>query len=195
VTKTFIFIISTFSNKNMLNLSIFEIARKPSIGLATILLILINFANPSLSKPDNWSYNISNNLRFDFKGCTKSDNDVICIGNFRSRSGEQSLHIGTGYTGGLSPKLISITDSRGNVSFADEVRVGENWIFTEKERSVGDVVLVEGIDYKTLFVFKDVSLPSLKIPLFSAQNDNYFGWASQFSVKVRNITVSITELK
>jgi hypothetical protein len=179
----------------MLDLSIFEIARKSSISLTTVMLLLMNFANPSLAKPSNWSYNISDNLKFDFKGCTKSGNDVICIGNFRSRSGEQSLHIGTGYNGGLSPKLISITDSRGNVSFADEVRVGENWSFTEKERSVGDIVLVEGIDYKTLFIFKDVSLPSLKIPLFSSQNDNYFGWASQFSVKVRNITVSITESK
>lgn len=178
----------------MFNLQDSKSIRTFTVGLTTIL-VFASSTSFSLAKPSNWSYKIGNSIKFDFKGCTKSGDDIVCVGNFRSRSGERLLHIGTGFTGGLSPKLISITDSRGKVSFADEVRVGEEWSFTENGRSVGDITLVEGVDYKTLFIFKDVSLPSLKIPLFSAQSDHYFGSADRFEIKARNIPIPVAETK
>lgn len=45
------------------------------------------------------------------------------------------------------------------------------------------MVFVEGIDYKTLFIFKDISLPSAKLPLFYLSFDRN-------EIKVRNIAVS-----
>jgi hypothetical protein len=171
------------------------------VGFATIVLLFTSIASPSLGKPSNWSYKIGDNLRFDFKGCTKSTNgeDLICIGNFRSRNGEVSVGIGPGAD---NTKFIGITDSKGKVSFADEIRVGDNWscrvgancsgnTFALNMGS-GDLVFVEGVDYKTLFIFKDISLPSSKIPLFFFRG--YSTFSNQFEIKVRNINVTSSDV-
>jgi hypothetical protein len=175
----------------MLNLLNLKTIRNVFVSLMTTSLVLTNVTSSSLAKPSNWSYKIGDNLRFDFKGCTKSTNgeDVICVGNFRSKNGEVGLSLSPGNG---DRKNISITDSQGGLIFADELRIGSNWSCRSgadcsQTSFSNNVVLVEGIDYRTIFVFKDVSLPSTKIALFYFQSADYF---SPFVIKVRNINVT-----
>jgi hypothetical protein len=146
---------------------------RPLCKISLLTLTFLSIASAAIAKPSNWSYKIGDFLQFDFKGCTKTTNgdDVICVGNFRSRSGEQQISIGPGYD---NYKRISITDSRGKVTNADEVRIGDNWSCRVAcgtwNSGTANMVFVEGIDYKTLFIFKDVSLPSTKLPLLALPN-------------------------
>jgi hypothetical protein len=176
----------------MLNLSNLKTAQKNIfVGFTVGLLTLTGFVAPSLSKPSNWSFKIGDAVRFDFQGCSKSANedDVICIGNFRSRNGEQVISV---IPGGGNQKYISITDSRGKVHFADEVRIGDKWACRVGEDCSNgfstNFTLVEGVDYKTVFIFKDTSLPSSKLPLFQLQRYNDF--FNSNPIKVRNINVT-----
>jgi hypothetical protein len=161
---------------------------RPLCKISLLTLTFLSMASAAIAKPSNWSYKIGDFLQLDFKGCTKtaSGDDVICVGNFRSRSGERQISIGPGYD---NYKNISITDSRGKVTNADEVRIGDNWSCRVGTNcgtwnsGIGNMVFVEGIDYKTLFIFKDVSLPSTKLPLFYLSFDRN-------EIKVRNIAVS-----
>jgi hypothetical protein len=159
--------------------------------------ILAFCINPVSAKPNESSYKIGDSLRFDFKGCTKSTNsdDIICVGNFRSRNGEVSIEVSPGNS---SDRNISITDSKGRTHFADEIKVGDSWSCRAGNNcnslfSGNGITLVEGIDYKTLFVFKDVSLPSSKIPLFffKGRVSNSF---SGFEIKIRNSSIAISDL-
>jgi hypothetical protein len=190
VTRIFSFITSTFSNKSMLNLSRIKITKNFFVGLITTSLLLVNTTNYSLAKPSNWSYKLGDNLRFDFKGCTRSTNgeDLICVGNFRSKNGEVSLNLSPGSG---DSKNISITDSQGSLVFADELRVGDNWSCRVGADCSGifgsNLVFVEGIDYKVMFVFKEASLPSKKIALFYFRTNSF---NPSFEIKVRNINVS-----
>jgi hypothetical protein len=176
----------------MFNLSNFKKTRDFFVGFTTTLLILVNVTSSSLAKPSNWSYRIGDNLRFDFKGCTKSTNgeDVICVGNFRSKNGEVALSLSS--ANGDS-KNISITDSQGSLILADELRIGDNWscrVGSDCGNTFnGNLVLVEGIDYKTTFIFKDISLPSTKIALFYFRSSQYAIY-NTFEIKVRNISVT-----
>jgi hypothetical protein len=174
----------------MLNLLNSRTTRDLLVSITTTLLILTNVTSSSLAKPSNWSYRIGDNLRFDFKGCTKSTNgeDVICVGNFRSKNGEVGLSLSPGSG---DRKNISITDSQGSLIFADELRVGDNWscrVGADCGDGFGNnLVFVEGIDYKTIFIFKDISLPSAKIALFYFRNSDIF---KPFEIKIRNINVT-----
>ncbi len=176
--------------QSMFTLSNFKPTKIFLVSLITTLLIFTNVTSPSLAKPSNWSYKIGDNLRFDFKGCTKSTNgeDVICVGNFRSKNGEIALNLGPGSS---SSKNISITDSQGSLIFADELRVGDSWscrVGADCNNGINDnIVFVEGIDYKTIFIFKDISLSSTKIALFYFRNSGIF---KPFEIKIRNIYVT-----
>jgi hypothetical protein len=149
---------------------------------------------PALAK----SYAVSTTIKFDFKGCSKSEvgNDVICSGNFRSISGEKGLSITTGQVGSDN-KRISITDSNGKVHFVDEIRVGDNWVCRANEICPGDVngnvILVEGVVYKTTFIFKDISLPSAKIALFNLICYTNGGFSGIQEIKIRNISTNISQ--
>jgi hypothetical protein len=161
-----------------------QIFKNISVGFTTTALLLTSLANPSLGKPSNWSYKIGDNVRFDFKGCTRSNNDVICAGNFRSRSGEQQLTIGPGSNGEVG---VSITDTRGSAYQADEVRIGDQWLCNKTDCGHGDFVFVEGVDYKTLFVFKDASIPAPKLALFLFKSPSWISFG--FDIRIRSINV------
>jgi hypothetical protein len=156
-----------------------------------LLLIPLSFTSPSLSSPKNQSYKINDSLKFDFTGCAQSasnNEEIVCTGNFRSKNGEQTINIGPGnidpYFNSGSYNVI-ITDSRGGTHPADEIRIGKDWSCRTNCGSKG-FELVEGVDYKTLFIFKNVSLPSSKLPLFFFQ-----GYANgRFDIRVRNLTVA-----
>jgi hypothetical protein len=170
-----------------------SITKNTFIGFVTTLTVMASFISSSTGKPSNWSYKIGENVRFDFKGCTRSTSreDIICVGNFRSRNGEASLGVATGSG---NSKLVSITDSQGNLTFADEIRIGDNWscrVGADCAGTIGgNLVLVEGVDYKTLFIFKETSLPSTKIALFNFRSSNIF---DQFEIKVRNINITTSD--
>jgi hypothetical protein len=174
-----------------------HVSKRIFVGLATAVLLFASIANSSLGKPSTWSYKISDNLLFDFKECTKSTNaeDLVCTGYFRSQNGEQTLHIGPGSD---SYKNVTITDSRGGVHLADEVKIGDDWScrlgancgargIWQNVSGAGYVDFVEGVRYKTTFLFKGVSLPSSKIALFFLKNPEFSLYSYQ--VKVRNINV------
>jgi hypothetical protein len=147
-----------------------------------------NIAKPNLSKPPANS-NISNlgdGVKFTFQGCTQipSQEKVICLGNFRSSNGERSFGI---YRNNYNS--TTITDTQGKSYNPIEIRVGGDYICNQVSLYGGecnsfDVTLVENVDYKTVFIFNNVLLPSPKIPLLSIgiNGDRY--------MKYRNIPVS-----
>jgi hypothetical protein len=159
---------------------------------AIAVFIFAGVVNPSIATPSNWSYKIGNNLRFDFKGCSKSNNDLICTANFRSQNGEQKINIGPGWD---SNKYVAITNSGGIVYMADEVKIGNNWVCRSGTTcgnfsflpGVGEFTFVEGVNYETVFTFRDISLPTLKMPLFVFSTDGVF---SSSPVRIRNINVT-----
>jgi hypothetical protein len=159
--------------------------RKLLTTLTVALIVLVSLTSPTLSKPNNYSYKINDSIKFDFMGCTKSASDneeIICLGNFRSKNGEQVINIGPGR--GDNSNVI-ITDSRGGIHPAAEIRVGKNWS-CRTNCSSANLELVEGVEYKALFVFKNVSLPSSKLPLFFFQGS---ASGSRFDIRIRNFIV------
>jgi hypothetical protein len=99
---------------------------------------------------------------FDFKGCVKSSdgNDIICVGNFRNRDADKQISI---YRDNYS-SAVSITDFNGKSYRADEINVGNGKSCRTDCRYL-DLTLVEGVNYQTNFIFKDVFLPSSQIAL------------------------------
>jgi hypothetical protein len=145
---------------------------------------------PNLSKPPANS-NISNlgdGIKFTFQGCTQipSQEKVICLGNLRSSNGERALDI---YRNDSSAPT-TITDTQGKSYNPTEFRVGGDYICKQGELfdncSYVSVTLVENVDYKTVFIFNNVLLPSPKIPLLSIGINKDGGRY----MKYRNITVS-----
>jgi hypothetical protein len=181
----------------MLNLSSLRTAHKNIFVSFTVgLMTLTGFVAPSLSKPSNWSFKIGDFVRFDFQGCSKSANkdNVICVGNFRSRNGEQGISVPPGSG---NERFISITDSRGKVHFADEVRIGDKWTCQVGENCnltfSRNFTLVEGVDYKTVFIFKDTSILSSKLPLFQFQVIyHYDNISSSMPIKIKARNINIT---
>jgi hypothetical protein len=164
--------------------SSFSKKQKLITALVAILTTLISFTSPTLSKPNNYSHKINDSLKFDFMGCAKSafyNKQIVCMGNFRSKNGEQTIHVGLGSNG----YNVITTDSRGGMHPADEIRVGKNWS-CRAGCGVTGLELVEGVDYNVLFIFENVSLPSSKLPLFFFE-----GYANgRFDIRVRNLTVT-----
>ncbi len=93
--------------------------QKSITALIVILTTLVSLTSPTLSKPNNYSYKINDSLKFDFMGCAKSSADneqIVCVGNFRSKNGEQVISISPGNTNlfsGVNDYNVIITDSRG----------------------------------------------------------------------------------
>lgn len=180
----------------MLNLSNLRTVQKNIFFsyIVTIgLLISSGFTTPSFGNSSTFSYKIGSSLRFDFKGCSKSNNDVVCIGNIRSQNGEQKISIGPGWE---SNNYITITNSNGKVYMADEVKVGNNWTCRAGSGcegnggwlpGVGEFTFVEGINYETSFFFRNVSLPSPNIPLLYFSTDGIF---SNSPIRIRNIKIT-----
>jgi hypothetical protein len=153
-----------------------------------------SFAKPNAKKPTSVSntFNLGNGIKFVFQGCAQisRQDKVICSGIFRNSNGEKPVLIFRDH-----PSIsTTITNSSGKNYVANEIRIigVDNRICNAGNEGDGfcqfyDVTLVEGVEYKTLFVFNDVSLPTSKIALLQIG----FEYGSQQALKFRNISVNI----
>jgi hypothetical protein len=157
--------------------------------IVTAVLTAINLPLPALAKP----VKIAEGVSFDLEACrrTLDGNDVICTGTLSSRSGERRISISrdSSYYGSLG---TLITTSQGKTHVPSSISAGDRvcnnnpspndaFAFT---CSTLDITLVEGVKYKTSFIFRDVSSDSSKIALFSVN----FGYGYQ-ALKYRNLSV------
>jgi hypothetical protein len=150
-------------SKNLSKIAIISIA-----GLFTLTGV------PSAAKP----MKIGTATTFDFKGCTKSSDgqDIICVGSFRNRDADQRAIVYKNST--------FITDFEGKSYNPDELKISDK--LCRRGCNQINITLAESVDYKTIFVFKDVSLPSPKIALLQIRYYlNYPGG----DIKFRRITV------
>ncbi len=152
--------------------------RASSLFVTTIISVvaLSSIPTTTLAKP----VKIGTGMTFDFKGCTKSSGgqDIICVGNLRNRDADKRIEVGR--------KSSSITDFDGKSYAPDELRISDK--LCRSDCLGQSIILVEGVDYKASFLFKDVSLSSPKIALF--QINNYSG---NFNfIKIRRINVRST---
>lgn len=147
-----------------------------SIAIASPLILLSSTITTE-AKP----IKINTATTFDFKGCVKSSDgsDVICVGNFRNRDADKRIQIHRNMWGGDT----SFTDFTGKNYIVDEIKVANG----ESCRSnCGGLylTLVEGVDYQTYFVFKDVNLSSSQIALLQ------INLSGAEDIKIRKIPVS-----
>ncbi len=151
--------------------------RVSSLFVTTIISILALSSIPTttLAKP----IKIGTAMTFDFKGCTKSSGgqDIICVGNFRNRDADKKISV--------NRTSSFITDFDGKSYAPDELRISDK--LCRSNCSYQYITLVEGVDYKASFLFKDVSLSSPKIALFQINN---YGYPPFETIKIRRINVS-----
>ena len=167
----------------MLNSIFYKHSSSLAIFMATILTINI----PSLVLAN--SVKIADGVTFDFKGYFKSSdgNDVSCVGRLLSRSGERTITIVRNGTDLFNVDKTYITNSSGKSYEVNEIIIGDDWSCGERENcGHKDLSLVEGVSYRCLYVFRDVSLPTTKVSLFSIASVNYN------VTKFRNILVKNT---
>jgi hypothetical protein len=166
-----------------------------SLTLLTLALT-ISTADITLAKPTTTETKNTNNsksrgtpvgegVKFFFNGCTQitSQEKVVCMGILRSISGERKV---TMYRDEFYGNKTTITDTKGKSYIADEMRVGGDYTCKKDPCTELNMTLVEGVDYKTIFIFTDISLPTAKIPLLSIGT---YGNQKNY-LKYRNIPVS-----
>jgi hypothetical protein len=145
-------------------------------------------ARPRIEKPvrNPNVINVGEGIKFTFQGCTQisSQEKVICQGTFQSFNGDKTLWIYRRIFG-----ITKIVDSTGKSHVVNEIRIGGDLICREQEDCAQEkVTLVEGINYKSIFVFTDILLDSSKIPLLSIE----YGFSSVGAdrvIKYRDIPV------
>jgi hypothetical protein len=138
-------------------------------------------ASPSLAKPNKWSFKLKNTpIQFDFKGCSANNSGVVCTGIFRSLRGETYFP--------MRLDNISITDSKGRAYQVDQIDINNYWSCSPASNNTlsgcPSLNFVEGVGYKTSFVFREISLPSNKVALFRL----FSSWSFD-EVTIRNIEV------
>jgi hypothetical protein len=156
--------------------------------VATVLAVM-NLPLSALAKP----VKIAEGVSFDLEACrrTLDGNDVICTGTLLSRSGERGISIARN-----SPYYENvgtlITTSQGKTHVPSSISAGDR-VCNNDPTPVGsfsstcntlDITLVEGVKYRSSFVFRDVSADSSKIALFSVN----FGYGYQ-ALKYRNLSI------
>jgi hypothetical protein len=152
--------------------------------IVTAVLTAINLPLPALAKP----VKIAEGVSFDLEACrrTLDGNDVICTGTLLSRSGERNIYIGKSEGMGTL-----ITTSQGKTHVPSSISAGDRVCNNPNPNdafaftcSTLDITLVEGVKYRTSFIFRDVSSDSSKIALFSVN----FGYGYQ-ALKYRNLSI------
>jgi hypothetical protein len=152
------------------------------------VLVAINLPLSALAKP----VKIAEGVSFELEACrrTLDGNDVICTGTLLSRSGERNVFInrseGSSYAVGTY-----ITTSQGKTHVPSSISAGDRVCGNPNPNdalaftcNTLDITLVEGVKYKSSFVFRDISSDSSKIALFSVG----FGDGYQ-ALKYRNLSI------
>jgi hypothetical protein len=140
-------------------------------------LLIVSSTVATVAKP----IKIGTATTFDFKGCFKSSdgNDIICTGTFRNRDADKRVDI---------MRTINnetfITDYSGKNYIPDELAVS-NGKSCRTGCSQLSLNLVEGVEYKVDFIFKDVSLSSPEIALLKIK----MSYADD--IKIRRISVGV----
>jgi hypothetical protein len=155
---------------------LFDRVSRTSIAAITSFFLIASIPVIVVAKP----VKIGTATTFDLKGCTKSSDgqDVFCVGYFRNRDADKDITV---YKEGTL-----ITDYSGKSYEPDELRVSA--ASCRRDCYQLNVTLVEGVDYKVTFIFKDVSLPSLKIALLKINTYGTNGY-SRYEIKTRNIPI------
>jgi hypothetical protein len=150
--------------------------RVSTLALVATTLVVMNPLKPVSARP----IVIKDGVTFDFQECarTSDGNDVVCKGSFLSRKGEQTVVIGRGRGGW---RRTFITNFKGKQYEASEIIISEDWS-CRNDCDIQRITFVEGVSYSASFIFRDVSLPSSKIALFSIFADT--------DQKFRNINVN-----
>lgn len=162
----------------MSNLLFDRISRKYYALITTIVLIsTISNSDFAIAKP----LKVNTATTFDFKGCTKtvSGQDIVCVGIFKNRDADKSLSLFRGTN-------TFITDFNGTNYIPDEIKVTN--FSCRSYCNYQPLTLVEGVDYKVLFIFKDVFLPSPKIALFQVDFSIDYSYGK---VQYRRIDVKV----
>jgi hypothetical protein len=151
--------------------------RLSTLALVATSIVALNPPTAALARP----IVIQDGLTFDLQGCarTSDGNDIVCRGSFLSRRGEQIIQIERNR--GSSSSFI--TNFRGKQYIASEIIIGEDWS-CRNDCDIKSITFVEGVNYSSSFLFRDVSLPSSKIALFNIYIN---GIGAQ---KFRNINVN-----
>jgi hypothetical protein len=156
---------------------LFDRLSRTSIAAITSLFLIANIPAIVVAKP----IKIGPATTFDLKGCAKSSDgqDVFCVGYFRNRDADKDIRV-------FRNSGTLITDYSGKSYEPDELRVSA--ASCRRDCYELSVTLVEGVDYKVTFIFKDVSLPSLKIALLKINTYGIYGYTGD-EIKIRNIPV------
>lgn len=143
------------------------------------MLSVVGLSDESIAKPTSDDNTIGNGIKFTFQGCTyfPKEEKVVCLGNFRSSSGEQSLSVLRFTT--------NMTNTQGKTYPSSEFAIGAD-IDCKQNCNEKQAIFVEGVDYKLVVVFNDVSLPSSKIPLLSISIQNDSKRLKYRNIKVKN---------
>jgi hypothetical protein len=132
----------------------------------------------SIAKPSSDENKLGNGVKFTFEGCTQlpSQEKVIYTGVLRSFDGEKRI--------GVRRDQTTITDTKGKTYTANRLTIGDDFN-CKVTYCHGAITLVENVEYKSTFIFTDISTPLSKLPLVS------IGFARQ--LKYRNISVRNSE--
>jgi hypothetical protein len=154
--------------------------------IVTTVLVAMNLSLPALAKP----VRIAEAVSFDLEACrrTSDGNDVVCTGTLLSRSGEKNISISRN-AGGFNGGGTYITTSQGKTHIPSSILAGDRICNNNPDQfsfacNSLDITLVEGVKYKSSFIFRDVSSDSSKIALLSIS----FGYGYQ-SLKYRNLNI------
>ncbi len=120
-------------------------------------------------------------VTFNLGRCVSRGNDIICGGILHNSSGEQEVQIARTRLWTVGDNTTSITDSNGTTYVASKILVGNSAVCDESCGYIEGLKLVQGVNYKTIFVFSNVSLPSNSIALLDIRGLGF---------KARNINIS-----
>ena len=134
---------------------------------------------------------------FDFKGCFNQGSNIVCGGFLRSTSGDQAATILRDMGGQSNTKII---DSNGGIHTANKISVGTSYKCDMSCPYMDNITLVEGVNYKTLVVFENVSLSSISLfeisgLNFKSRNINVQNNSPQGNTQSQTSNTSPTEIR
>jgi hypothetical protein len=171
-----------------------HMTKKFLLFITSTTLLTMNLSLPALAKP----VRIAEGVSFDLEVCrrTVDGNDVVCTGALLSRAGERRITIGR-QSGDLGSSGVTyMTTSQGKNHAPSSISVGDQVCNNVPDTYTSvcgqlTITLVEGVKYRSSFVFRDVSSDSSKISLLAIAfyNDGEFYLNPPPKLKYRNLNI------